>query len=79
MLKDRIRTDAYRDFILNNPGIFKGATVLDVGCGTGAYEVHVLGGHTFTILRARPKGYYRCSRPGLEPSAFSQSMRARWL
>ena len=35
MLKDKVRTESYRDFILNNPAFFKGATVLDVGCGTG--------------------------------------------
>ncbi|KAI5481118.1 protein arginine N-methyltransferase 3 [Pseudohyphozyma bogoriensis] len=35
MLKDKIRTDAYRDFILSNPAIFKDAVVLDVGCGSG--------------------------------------------
>ena len=35
MIKDRVRTESYRDFILNNPSVFKGATVLDVGCGTG--------------------------------------------
>lgn len=35
MLKDRIRTDAYRDFIYDNKDIFKDKTVLDVGCGTG--------------------------------------------
>ena len=35
MLKDKIRTDAYRDFILANPSIFKDAVVLDVGCGSG--------------------------------------------
>ena len=35
MLKDTIRTEAYRDFIISNPSLFKGATVLDVGCGTG--------------------------------------------
>ncbi|KUI67800.1 Ribosomal protein arginine N-methyltransferase rmt3 [Cytospora mali] len=35
MLKDTIRTDAYRDFIYNNKHIFKGKTVLDIGCGTG--------------------------------------------
>ncbi|KAK4050337.1 hypothetical protein OIO90_005130 [Microbotryomycetes sp. JL221] len=35
MLKDKVRTDSYRDFILNNPSIFKGAVVLDVGCGSG--------------------------------------------
>jgi protein arginine N-methyltransferase 3 len=38
MLKDKIRTDSYRDFILNNPQIFNGAVVLDVGCGTGEWK-----------------------------------------
>lgn len=37
MLKDKIRTDAYRDFILANPSIFKDAVVLDVGCGSGPF------------------------------------------
>lgn len=35
MLKDTIRTDAYRDFIYDNKHLFQGKTVLDVGCGTG--------------------------------------------
>lgn len=35
MLKDRIRTDSYRNYILGNPALFKDAVVLDVGCGTG--------------------------------------------
>lgn len=35
MLKDTIRTDAYRDFVYDNKHIFAGKTVLDVGCGTG--------------------------------------------
>lgn len=34
MLKDTIRTDAYRDFIYNHKSLFAGKTVLDVGCGT---------------------------------------------
>ena len=35
MLKDTVRTDAYRDFIYENKHLFEGKTVLDVGCGTG--------------------------------------------
>ncbi|KAF4591512.1 protein arginine N-methyltransferase [Ophiocordyceps camponoti-floridani] len=35
MLKDQIRTDAYRDFIYGNKHLFAGKVVLDVGCGTG--------------------------------------------
>ena len=40
MLKDTVRTEAYRDFIYNNKHIFKGKVVLDIGCGTG--EIHSL-------------------------------------
>ncbi|KAJ4307093.1 Ribosomal protein arginine N-methyltransferase rmt3 [Collariella sp. IMI 366227] len=35
MIKDAVRTDAYRDFIYANKDLFAGKTVLDIGCGTG--------------------------------------------
>jgi protein arginine N-methyltransferase 1 len=35
MLKDSVRTGSYRNAIYNNGHLFKGKTVLDVGCGTG--------------------------------------------
>uniref|UniRef100_A0A8C6WIB9 Protein arginine N-methyltransferase 3 n=1 Tax=Neogobius melanostomus TaxID=47308 RepID=A0A8C6WIB9_9GOBI len=35
MLKDRVRTESYRDFMYKNPALFKDKVVLDVGCGTG--------------------------------------------
>ena len=35
MLRDEVRTQAYRDFIVKNSDIFKDKVVLDVGCGTG--------------------------------------------
>lgn len=35
MLKDSVRTGSYKNAIVNNPHLFKGKRVLDVGCGTG--------------------------------------------
>ena len=35
MLKDTVRTGSYKAAIVNNPHLFKGKYVLDVGCGTG--------------------------------------------
>jgi protein arginine N-methyltransferase 1 len=35
MLKDKVRTPAYRQAIFTNPSLFKGKVVLDAGCGTG--------------------------------------------
>ncbi|CAG8812622.1 2242_t:CDS:1, partial [Cetraspora pellucida] len=33
MLKDRIRTESYCDFIYENKDLFKDKVVLDIGCG----------------------------------------------
>ncbi|KKA28670.1 hypothetical protein TD95_004755 [Thielaviopsis punctulata] len=35
MLKDTVRTEAYRDFVYANKQLFKDKVVLDIGCGTG--------------------------------------------
>jgi ubiquinone/menaquinone biosynthesis C-methylase UbiE len=35
MLKDTVRTNAYRDFVYGNKDLFKDKIVLDIGCGTG--------------------------------------------
>lgn len=35
MLKDTIRTDAYRDFVYGHKDAIKDKVVLDIGCGTG--------------------------------------------
>ncbi|KAK9060613.1 hypothetical protein SSX86_021319 [Deinandra increscens subsp. villosa] len=35
MISDKVRTDAYRQALVGNPSLLKGAVVLDVGCGTG--------------------------------------------
>ncbi|XP_074648357.1 protein arginine N-methyltransferase 3-like [Tubulanus polymorphus] len=34
MLKDKVRTESYRDFIYKNKHLFKDKVVLDIGCGT---------------------------------------------
>lgn len=33
--QDKVRTESYRDFMYQNPALFKDKVVLDVGCGTG--------------------------------------------
>ncbi|KAL0429454.1 UNVERIFIED_CONTAM: putative protein arginine N-methyltransferase 3 [Sesamum radiatum] len=35
MISDKVRTDAYRQAILENPSLLRGSVVMDVGCGTG--------------------------------------------
>ena len=35
MLKDQVRTLTYRNAMYHNKHLFRGRTVLDVGCGTG--------------------------------------------
>lgn len=35
MLKDKVRTESYRNFIYTHKPLFHAKTVLDVGCGTG--------------------------------------------
>lgn len=35
MLKDEVRTVTYKNSMLHNKHLFKGKTVLDIGCGTG--------------------------------------------
>lgn len=39
MLKDEVRTLAYKDAIVRNWHLFEGKTVLDIGCGTGILSI----------------------------------------
>ena len=39
MLKDNVRTMAYKNAILKNKHLFKDKVVLDIGCGTGILSI----------------------------------------
>lgn len=39
MLKDEVRTRSYMRAIVDNPHLFEGKTVMDVGCGTGVLSI----------------------------------------
>lgn len=39
MLKDQTRTETYMNAITQNPELFRGKVVLDVGCGTGVLSI----------------------------------------
>lgn len=42
MIKDSVRTDAYKHAIIRNPHLFRDKVVLDVGCGTGILSYFAL-------------------------------------
>ncbi len=39
MLKDEVRTMAYKNAIMKNGHLFKDKIVLDIGCGTGILSI----------------------------------------
>mmetsp|Transcript_13897 Transcript_13897/g.13888 ORF Transcript_13897/g.13888 Transcript_13897/m.13888 type:complete len:152 (+) Transcript_13897:3-458(+) len=39
MLKDEVRTESYMNAIIQNPNLFQGKIVLDIGCGTGILSI----------------------------------------
>lgn len=74
MLKDTTRTISYAKFIMSNPKVFKGATVMDVGCGTGilSSEYHRFVSMTDPIVlaaKAGAKHVYAIEASGLASKA----------
>jgi len=50
MLKDRVRTEGYRDFIYENKDVFKDKVVLDIGCGTGILSMFAARAGAKTVI-----------------------------
>ena len=75
MLKDKARTEAYRDAMFANKALFEGATVLDIGCGTGRRQWPIVRGQPcMTEVCARCVCALTCCRAA---QAFSRSSRRR--
>ena len=52
MIKDKVRTESYMNAMIQNPQVFSGKVVLDIGCGTGILPVG-LGLNMFMELTPR--------------------------
>ncbi|KAL2478152.1 putative protein arginine N-methyltransferase 3 [Forsythia ovata] len=50
MISDKVRTDAYRQAILENPSLLRGAVVMDVGCGTGILSLFAAQGGASRVI-----------------------------
>lgn len=59
MLNDKVRTGSYREAIEGSPELFRGKTVLDLGCGTGILSMFAARSGAATVYAVEMASIYK--------------------
>lgn len=59
MLKDRVRTHAYRNAIIDNKHLFRDKIIMDVGCGTGILSMFAVQAGARHVYAVEKSGIYK--------------------
>jgi len=74
MLKDEVRTLTYRNSIWHNKHLFKGKTVLDVGCGTGILSMFAAKAGAAKVIGVDMSGIVESARKIVETNGLSDKI-----
>ena len=74
MLKDTVRTDAYRNFIYENKDLFEGKVVLDVGCGTGILSMFCARAGAAKVIAVDNSDIINCARQNIFKNEFGDKI-----